>query len=292
MKSDKGPWKDPNILKIIFSGEALYSRKIVTISNSDGRIISCDKPRCPMMKTSDASTAESGSEVEDIASPKPTNSYLLPRLTSVCEGKAVGKVIFGGGFSEYDENIPIVDKTVVDGLTKDVPSEQPYNSAGTPSLPSVEKNAGVFHRFWAVLATFFITLVTVVCSLAFWVPKNNSASDSAQEAGTLVSNIVPKEELHLCTPAPRIIDAGLLACVLKRLSELEEKVGMLQTKPFEMPCEKEELLNAAVYRVDALEAELIATKKALHDALIRQEELLAYIDSQNKAKFQKKRFCW
>jgi hypothetical protein len=28
-----------------------------------------------------------------------------------------------------------------------------------------------------------------------------------------------------------------------------------------MPCEKEELLNAAVYRVDALEAELIATKK-------------------------------
>ena len=36
---------------------------------------------------------------------------------------------------------------------------------------------------------------------------------------------------------------------------------MLQSKPSVMPHEKEELLNAAVYRVDALEAELIATKK-------------------------------
>ncbi|RVX12120.1 Phosphatidylinositol/phosphatidylcholine transfer protein SFH4 [Vitis vinifera] len=84
-----------------------------------------------------------------------------------------------------------------------------------------------------------------------------------------------------------------------------------------MPYEKEELLNAAVCRVDALEAELIATKKvvaknatlvlykfiilmyvglalwgALHEALLRQEELLAYIDSQEEAKFRKKKFCW
>lgn len=35
----------------------------------------------------------------------------------------------------------------------------------------------------------------------------------------------------------------------------------LKAKPSEMPYEKEELLNAAVCRVDALEAELIATKK-------------------------------
>lgn len=37
------------------------------------------------IKTSDTSTAESGSEVEDAASPKPTGSYLIPRLTPVSE---------------------------------------------------------------------------------------------------------------------------------------------------------------------------------------------------------------
>jgi uncharacterized protein YlxW (UPF0749 family) len=48
---------------------------------------------------------------------------------------------------------------------------------------------------------------------------------------------------------------------LTRLSELEKKVETLQNKLNVMPREKEELLNAAVCRVDALEAELINTKK-------------------------------
>lgn len=56
-------------------------------------------------------------------------------------------------------------------------------------------------------------------------------------------------------------EENLLPSLLKRLGDLEEKVDTLQSKPSEMPYEKEELLNAAVCRVDALEAELIATKK-------------------------------
>lgn len=56
-------------------------------------------------------------------------------------------------------------------------------------------------------------------------------------------------------------EENLFPSLLKRLGELEEKVDTLQSKPSEMPYEKAELLNAAVCRVDALEAELIATKK-------------------------------
>ncbi|KAK8962634.1 hypothetical protein KSP40_PGU010520 [Platanthera guangdongensis] len=95
-----------------------------------------------------------------------------------------------------------------------------------------------------------------------------------------------KDEFRSASPAPRSIDTDLLSSVLNRLDELEEKIDVLQSKPSKMPHEKEELLNAAVYRVDALEAELIATKKALHQALIRQEELLEYIDRQEEAKFR------
>ena len=58
-----------------------------------------------------------------------------------------------------------------------------------------------------------------------------------------------------------LLGTDLLPSVLKKLVELEEKVDMLQAKPSEMPYDKAELLNAAVCRVDALEAELIATKK-------------------------------
>ena len=63
------------------------------------------------------------------------------------------------------------------------------------------------------------------------------------------------------SPTPAYTEAELLSSVVQRLGKLEEKVSTLQAKPTEMPYEKEELLNAAVCRVDALEAELIATKK-------------------------------
>jgi hypothetical protein len=49
--------------------------------------------------------------------------------------------------------------------------------------------------------------------------------------------------------------------VLKRMAELEDKVSVLSSKPVSMPPEKEEMLNAAISRVEALEQELMATKK-------------------------------
>jgi hypothetical protein len=51
--------------------------------------------------------------------------------------------------------------------------------------------------------------------------------------------------------------------VLRRLGELEEKLQELEAKQSQMPPDREELLNGAIHRVDALEAELISTKKVL-----------------------------
>lgn len=48
--------------------------------------------------------------------------------------------------------------------------------------------------------------------------------------------------------------------MVKRLRDLEEIIHKLQAKPSEMPYE-EELFCAAIYRVNTLEVELIATKK-------------------------------
>lgn len=49
--------------------------------------------------------------------------------------------------------------------------------------------------------------------------------------------------------------------VMKRMAELEERVNVPNMKPTVMPAEKEEMLNITVSRVDALEQELMATKK-------------------------------
>jgi hypothetical protein len=57
------------------------------------------------------------------------------------------------------------------------------------------------------------------------------------------------------------VENGKLSFILRRLGELEAKVQALEAKPPQVPFDQEELLNAAVYRVDALEAELISVKK-------------------------------
>ena len=108
-----------------------------------------------------------------------------------------------------------------------------------------------------------MTLLTLFRSLASQATKRLPLTLSVcdQSSPEPASDATQKEECHSSSPTPAFTEADLLSSVLKRLGELEEKVDTLQAKPSVMPYEKEELLNAAVCRVDALEAELIATKK-------------------------------
>ncbi|CAH2067397.1 unnamed protein product [Thlaspi arvense] len=279
MRSDKGPWKNPEILNMVQSGGTLCRH--ASILNSDSRMESSDKPSFSGVKVSDTSTAESGSELEEMASPKANKESHVPKLTPVCEDLQiirtnVVKSLYPTDSSEYDS--PMVDKVVdVAWMTH----EKPKTSEGSMYTAGLGKIGAVSH-IWRWLTALCVNLLTFLISVA-GLPqtKGHSQSDSS------VDQPIDRESRPPSPAFSNVRERNLVACVVNRLGDLEKQVETLHSKRHEMPREKEELLNTAVYRVDALEAELIATKKALHEALMRQDDLLAYIDREEDEKYHR-----
>ncbi|CAL4901989.1 unnamed protein product [Urochloa decumbens] len=294
-KSDKGPWKDPEIIKRVLNGEANYGRQIVTISSTDGKIIGYARPEYPARKGSDAS-AESGSEVEDVTSPTASRNLIThPILTPVHEeSKLPVHASASVAHASIEESIPVVDKVVDDGWGSPRASLQ-ASSSGSLSLRNLPVTfEGLRAQIITWLTVLIMTLFAMLCSIPSKMAKRMSNQSVKHDDYHIEypQEQEYKEEFRPPSPAPSYTEKDVLSSMLRRLGELEDKVQVLETKPSEMPSEKEELLNAAVRRVDALEAELISTKKALYDALMRQDELLAYIDKQELIKFRKKKFCF
>ncbi|CAN1757226.1 Phosphatidylinositol/phosphatidylcholine transfer protein SFH12 [Linum perenne] len=81
-----------------------------------------------------------------------------------------------------------------------------------------------------------------------------------------------------------IVNQPAVPTVVKKMNEMEDKVTVLSNRPNLMPPEKEDLLNAALSRIDTLEEELAATKKALDESTPAQQEVLAYLERKKRKK--------
>ncbi|KAI7739159.1 hypothetical protein M8C21_027267 [Ambrosia artemisiifolia] len=267
MRSDKGPWQDPEIMKMVRNGHYKCSKNLIPEEKTISEDLSANMRSSPLKE-----------DAEDI---KQLN---LPSVkeASVKNHHPTANVKIN--------HTPMVDKTV------DCP--KPKQNVGIAKdmdyypIPEAYKPTSNLDKLGNHLLSGMISLVMGIMTM---VRMTNNMPKRLTDA-TLYSNgihhdddddIVKKLKSRPYNGQMPAVSTVEYLSMMKRMGELEEKVVVLESRPVEMPPEKEDILNNALSRVEALETELAATKKSLEESLSQQRELMAYLEKKKK---KKKRF--
>ncbi|XP_015689625.1 phosphatidylinositol/phosphatidylcholine transfer protein SFH3-like isoform X2 [Oryza brachyantha] len=262
MKADKGPWKDAEVMKMVQSGAGWCGNLSLNHSETEEKMMICEDDAKDSFKDEGRTLSRkiSRGRIEH------------PLLSPVREELA--PLMHPTPGSPYFCDVPMVEKAI-DAIcqSKGLPDE---DIAITKAIANASNGSNP--PFFGGIMALVMSIATIL-RVSRGMPKKVLGATKSQEQQP------PKSALVEAVPAAEY------ACAAKRLSEIEEKVVAILTRPAEMPADKEEMLRTAVSRVSALEEELAATKKALQETLERQEEIMAYIEKKKKKK-SKRLFRW
>ncbi|CAM0913705.1 unnamed protein product [Alopecurus aequalis] len=301
LKSNKGPWNELNIMKLAHNKEAKFIRHTRRLSEIEQRRGSFDRLHILKGRNSDTSTAESGSDADDLGSPMMRRTLECSRLAPVREEMQM-RARESAAYYSCDDHFVVVDKTIDYGRGGSMPdkssaSEVRVQLLGTGTAQNVTGSSrnirgtavpteileeGKFHRFLRLL------LALIVRFFAFFHIVRN------QPETMMVDNPLPPAVLEPISgdhPAVEAISMDCISPVIGRLERLENRVDELSSKPPEIPIEKERSLFESWDRIKHIESDLERTKKVLQATVMKQLEITESIDEVILSTLHRRRFC-
>ncbi|XP_038898537.1 phosphatidylinositol/phosphatidylcholine transfer protein SFH13 isoform X2 [Benincasa hispida] len=297
LRSNKGPWNDPDIMKVVHNAGATFVRQGSRVAKNEAKFHS--RAQIPSLKgrSSDISLADSGSDIDDPYSPLERAGSLVPCLAPVHEEHRAADP--NAYYSCDDDFLPA--RMVTD-------SDQRVGGSQGPSLEIIE-NANLSNKetsntedtvaneheilkqklekrnlqsIGRVLISFWVKLVAVVRSLQFqfWKRQNN---------------IYPSNTEHItnnnATAIQGVNEEDYVSPCLQRLERLEKIFVELSNKPAKIPLEKEHLLTESLDRIKSVEFDLEKTKRALHATVLKQLEAGELLEKLRESRCQRRFLC-
>ncbi|XP_054798357.1 phosphatidylinositol/phosphatidylcholine transfer protein SFH13-like [Prosopis cineraria] len=298
LRSNKGPWNDPDIMKLVNNSEGTFVRQITRVSSDHQHYGPQIQIRPLKGRFSDTSTAESGSDIDDPCSPLGQRSSTYSRLDPVHEE---GRVLESNAYYSFDDSIPATEKAVKSDnchCTEDQPLQIPMRNL------ACRGNSGTLLRHWfnmfkekierrdffdvaRVMLSFLDKLVAYFCGLKFevWRSQGNVSPSNPveQNTGNQSPAVGAANERDHTFPREQYE---------QRLQKLERTFEELSSKPTDMPLEKEEMLMESLDRIKSVEFDLEKTKRVLHATVMKQLEICELLDNMQEAKSRQRRlFC-
>ncbi|KAM3396452.1 phosphatidylinositol/phosphatidylcholine transfer protein SFH13 [Capsicum galapagoense] len=298
LKSNKGPWNDPEVMKLVYNVEATTVKEISRKIGDQRKIESYIQIRPLKGRSTDTSTSDSVSDADDSCSPiRGSSSYL--RLAPVDEEARSSD---STAYCSCDDESSPGDRGVANehgSLHQKVQSPVSnqmnlstntlHNSEGTWAIHWCERIqekilSSCFSCLERKLIPFVLKLFAFIRSLPFeyWRKQTNVIPTNALEERQGSSSSVNDEalqrvsEVHPC---------------MQRLHQLENLLEEINKKPAEIPAEKDRMLHQSLSRIKSVEVDLEKTKRALHATVLKQLEIAELLENLKESRYHRRRWC-
>ncbi|KAK4363938.1 hypothetical protein RND71_015296 [Anisodus tanguticus] len=299
LRSNKGPWSDPEIMKLVHNLEAKTGKQIPGISSDQRRIDSYKQIQPLKGRINDTSTAESVSDAHDPCSPIRQSSSSIPQLTSLDkearESNSSPYCSCNDQFSEGEqgdanEHGSLRCKEPPECSLVNLSTNAGPNSGGTLVIhwfETIQKKvvSRCIQCFERKLIPFILKLSGLIHSVFFeyWRKQANVSRTSALEERQESSSSAYGEAFHKSDEA--------LPC-MERLHRLETLFEKIKRKPAEIPAEKDQMIQQSMERIKSVEMDLDKTKRVLHTAVVKQLEIAELLENLQQSRFHRRRlFC-
>ncbi|KAL3503689.1 hypothetical protein ACH5RR_038138 [Cinchona calisaya] len=291
LRSNMGPWNDPDIMKLVYNGETTFVRQITRVSSDQRKVDSI----LPLKgRSSDTSVVESGSDVDDSCFPTRKSSFAFPRLAPLHEE---AKTSESPTYYSCDDYFSEVDTN--GGNEQEINNSQDQ----TPGINNAGRRTileGTLAIHWfdviqekVVKRSFRFmsrTMIQFIVKL-FVVIRNVPVDYWRRQTNIYPSNSLEERRENQSSLNVRATGEGnqVLPCV-QRLQRLEKLLEELNNKRHEIPREKEQMLQQSMDRIKCVETDLEKTKRVLHTTVMKQLEIAELLESIRESEFRRRRF--